>query len=196
MRNYICVFSIIRKHAKLCVWSAQSIMLILVFHCNVLTNQFGWLEECRTNAWKHRRLKQSYTVKYFLNKAWPDHCRFWERLKITKARSRGAGSMFKLGGQDPSGGFESKLGEGHIPADHPDVQLVLNEVSGNKLLFSTGHGPPRSHPQTNYSAATLTERRPVGRTTSARKHDPTSPTARDGTTVPIFIIGSPVCRTI
>ena len=92
------------------------------------------------------------------------------------------------GGQDPSGGFGSSLGEGHIPAEHPDAQLVLNEVSGNKLLLSTGHGPPRSHPQTNYPAATLTERRPAGRTTSARKHDPTSPTARDGTAVPFLLL--------
>ena len=65
MRNYTYVFTIIRKHAKFCVWWAQNILLIHVFYFNVLTEPFGWLEESRTNAWKHRRLEQIYMVKYF-----------------------------------------------------------------------------------------------------------------------------------
>ena len=32
------------------------------------------------------------------------------------------------GGQDPSGGFGSSLGEGHIPAEHPNAQLVLSSM--------------------------------------------------------------------
>ena len=53
------------KDAKFCLFWAQSIWLIFVFRCNVLTEPFGWLEESRTNAWKHRRLERSHTVKCF-----------------------------------------------------------------------------------------------------------------------------------
>ena len=47
MQNYIYVFTLIRKHKKFCAWWAQSIFLILVFHCSVLTEPFSWFEESR-----------------------------------------------------------------------------------------------------------------------------------------------------
>ena len=59
----------------------------------------------------------------------------------------------------------------------------------NKLLFSTGHEPPRSYPQTSRPPH-WAEWRPDARTASARQHDLTPPTAGDGIIVPIFIIAS------
>ena len=58
----------------------------------------------------------------------------------------------------------------------------------NKLPATNDHELTPEH----YSAGTLAERRPAGRTTSARQHDMTSPTARDEIIVPIFIIAIPV----
>ena len=105
---------------------------------------------------------------------------------MSRVARRGAGTMFKLGGQDPSAGFGSSWVERYIPGEYPGVQLVLNKEVVNKLLlFSTGHEPTRSHPSTTRPPHWPSGDRPFGLPAPGRVP------ARDGITVSTIIIPSP-----